>query len=122
MNMLPVIIKTNRGRLLKLVDVSSINTRSIDTPSFVEINIKTSEVLLVFPGSSEPMSKYNIQGLTIEVGNTSGRIYRIVGLQSRLSDQDIDTITNSLGSGKSLRFKTNIKSSLQLLNVIHIGA
>ena len=120
--MLPVIIKTNSGRLLRLVDVSSINTRSIDTPSFVETDIKNSEVLLVLPGSSEPMSKYSIQGLTIEVGNTSGRIYHIVGLQSRLSDQDIDTITNSLGSGKSLRFKTNIKSSLQLLNVIHIGA
>ncbi len=121
MNILPVIIKSNNKRLLRMVDISDINTRSIDTPSFVE-SCNNTEFYLVFPGSSEQQSDFSLHGLSISIGDTSGRIYHISGLTSILQEQIIESITNSVGEGKSLRYKTNIKYSLHLINALYVKA
>ena len=117
---IPVIIMTATNHLrLRLVDISNIHIRSVDTPAFVEVHNNKSDIVLVFPGDSESSQTIHYDDMTISIGNTSGRIYRISGLTAQLDKQTIDDIMSSIGIGKNVRYIANIKYSLNLINTLY---
>lgn len=118
MSVIPVIIKANNRLRLRMVDISTVRVRSIDTPAIVEVYDK-SRFILVYPGTSEAQQEFSYDGLTICVGSISGRIYSIVGLNEALNESIINNIYNSIGEGKKIRYQKNIKYSLCLIDAIY---
>lgn len=119
MELLPIVYKTDSNSRIRLIEITPIKVRPVDSPAFVESRNKGSILSFIYPGSQEETLHFNISGLSVTIGKISGRFYQLSGLCSPINDNlKNEIIERTTSVNTSLRFTSNIVIFISLVNFI----
>lgn len=105
----------------QIIELNGININPIDRPAYVVYACREDKygMEFIFTSDKEERTKYQINGIVVEYGVNSGRIYKLLANKNEINQTDsFHFITDSTTESSTERFKENIKGFIAICNRI----